>query len=99
MPTADDNRVVHARRLPGRAASLRRYASRRFNVIPLVSAAFRGRLARRGGTPREGVRSEARAKQRLAAGGGLPRSAARRAEWAAPLTQSVYRSPIARGIC
>src|SRR6266567_2654152 len=43
-----------------------------------------------GGWGREGVRSEARAKQRLAPWGrGLPRSAARRAEWAAlPLTRN-----------
>ena len=63
----------------------------------------RGKRAQRvlsGGTPREGARStpkrgsprgvgsEVRAQQRLAAGGGLPRSAARRAEWAAPLTRT-----------
>src|SRR2546422_7258739 len=32
----------------------------------------RARIARRGGSPREGVRSEARAQQRLAAGGAAP---------------------------
>src|SRR6266571_8955871 len=32
----------------------------------------RPRIARRGGSPREGARSEARAEQRLAAGGAAP---------------------------
>src|SRR5216683_1846000 len=55
-----------------------------FRVAVSALRAFRGRLARRGGSPREGVQStpkrgsprgvgsEARAEQRLAAGGAAP---------------------------
>src|SRR5712692_2782907 len=66
---------------------------RRLGRAVSVSPAFRGRLARRGGSPREGVRSEARAEQRLAAGGAAPPTRSKCASYLsqAPPTRSSSR--------